>query len=242
MGLPSLPPGPLNTWLSVLLRLVILASLGGAAWYGLHALPNSLNPFSPIELTDAPSALTNVKLRILQRRYEACIATIRRRGIDIARDRIVAKDPSCGTDEGVRLKRSLVSYGGGVETTCGLMAALLIWECHAVLPASKKILGSPVTRVRTYGTYLCRNVNHAAAGRRSEHASANAIDIAGFDLADGRKISVVKDWGKDTDEGRFLSAVHDDACGIFNAVLGPEFNKLHANHFHFDMGIWSICR
>src|SRR3546814_6069771 len=63
-------------------------------------------------------------LRILQRRYEACIATIRRRGIDIARDRIVAKDPSCGTDDSVRLKRSSVSYGGSVETTCGLMAAL----------------------------------------------------------------------------------------------------------------------
>lgn len=205
MGLPSLPPGPLNIWFSVLLRLVILAALSGAAWYGLHALPNSLNPFSPIELTDAPNALTNVKLRILQRRYEACIATIRRRGIDIERDRIVAKDPSCGTDEGVRLNRSLVSYGGGVETTCGLMVALLIWERHAVLPVSQQMLGSPVARIRTYGTYSCRNVNHATGGKRSEHASANAIDIAGFDLADGRKISVVKDWGKDTDEGRSLA-------------------------------------
>jgi hypothetical protein len=242
LGLPSLPPDPRNTWISVLLRLVILAALGAGAWYGLHALPNSLNPFSPIELTDETNALTNVKLRVLQHRYEACIATIKRRSIDIVRDRIFSKDPSCGTNEGVRLKQSLISYGGGVEATCGLMAALMIWERHSVLPKSQDILGSPVTRVRTYGTYSCRNVNHALAGRRSEHATGNAIDIAGFDLADGRKISVVKDWGKDTDEGRFLIAVHDDACGIFSAVLGPKFNKLHANHFHFDMGIWSICR
>lgn len=242
LGLPSLPPDPSNRWISVLLRLAILAGLAGGAWYGLHALPNSLNPFSPIELTDETNALTNVKLRVLQHRYEACIATIKRRSIDIARDRFVSKDPSCGSDEAVRLKRSQISWGGSVEATCGLMAVLLIWERHSVLPRSQEILGSPVTRVRSYGTYACRNVNHALAGRRSEHATGNAIDIAGFDLADGRKISVVKDWGKDTDEGRFLIAVHEDACGIFSSVLGPKFNKLHANHFHFDMGIWSICR
>jgi hypothetical protein len=240
--LKFLPPDPRNAWLSVLLRLAILASLCGAAWYGLHALPNSLNPFSPIELTDETNLLTNVKLRVLQHRFEACIATIRRRSIDIARAPISSPDPGCGTEEGLRLHRSLISYGGSVNATCGLMAALLIWERHSVLPRSEQMLGSPVARVRTFGTYSCRNVNHAENGRRSQHASANAIDVAGFDLADGRKISVVKDWGKDTDEGRFLVAVHDDACGIFNAVLGPKFNKLHANHFHFDMGIWSICR
>lgn len=242
MGLPSLPSGPLNTWLSVVARLAIFAGIAGIFWYGVHALPDSINPFSPIELTDEPGVMTNVKLRLLQPRYEACIATIRRRGIDIERDRIVSSDPTCGMTKGVRLKRSLISYGGDVETTCGLMAALLIWERHVVLPASQKILGSPVRRVRIYGTYACRNVNHAMSGRRSEHASGNAIDIAGFDLADGRKVSVLKDWGKETDKGRFLASVHVDACGTFNVVLGPGFNKLHENHFHFDMGIWTICR
>lgn len=237
-----LPSDPRKAWLSVLLRLVILASLGAGAWYGLHALPNSLNPFSPIELTDETNLLTNVKLRVLQHRYEACIATIRRRSIDIARAPISSPDSDCGTEEGIRLHRSLVSYGGSVNATCGLMAGLLIWERHSLLPRSEEILGSKVTRVRTFGTYSCRNVNHAAGGRRSEHASANAIDIAGFDLADGRRISVASDWGEDTDKGRFLVAVHDDGCRIFNVVLGPRFNKLHANHFHFDMGIWSICR
>jgi hypothetical protein len=242
LGLPSLPPGPLLTWLSVLARLAILVSIAAIFWYGLWALPDAINPFSPIELTDTPNAMTHVKLRLLQPRYEACIATIRRRGISIARDSISSPASDCGMKKGLRLLHSGVSYGGDIEASCAEMAALLIWERHVLLPASQSIMGSPVVRVRHYGTYECRNINHAEKGRRSEHAHANAIDIAGFDLADGRTISVRADWGKPTDKGRFLAAVHDQACEIFSGVLGPGYNAFHRDHFHFDMGFWTICR
>lgn len=61
-------------------------------------------------------------------------------------------------------------------------------------------------------------------------------------LADRRKVSVLKDWGKDTPEGKFLARVHDGACEVFRGVLGPDYNKLHANHFHLEMGRWSFCK
>lgn len=228
--------------LSILARVMILLVMAALAWFGLHALPNAINPFSPIELTDPLGPLTNVKLRLLQPRYEACLATIKRRGNGLERASIASDDASCGMAKGVRLTQSTLSHGGDIEATCALTAALLIWEEQVVVPQSIALLGSPVVRLRHYGIYSCRNVNHAKEGKRSAHAAGKAIDVAGFDLADGRKVSVLKDWGKETPEGRFLAAVHDDACRVFNVVLGPEYNALHANHFHFDMSVWSACK
>src|SRR5437868_2972431 len=79
-------------------------------------------------------------------------------------------------------------------------------------------------------------LNGATAGRLSQHATANAIDIAAFHLEDGRTVSVLADYGKPTPAGKFLDDAHEAACGLFNIVLGPKFNRLHANHFHLDMG------
>jgi hypothetical protein len=129
-----------------------------------------------------------------------------------------------------------------VRITCPLAAALLMWERHVVVPAAEEHLGSPVVRIRHFGTYACRNVNHAESGPRSQHATANAIDIQGFDLADGRRITLSANWGKDSAEARFLEAVHNGGCGIFSGALGPGYNALHADHFHFDMGRWGVCR
>jgi len=101
---------------------------------------------------------------------------------------------------------------------------------------------SRLTGFTQLGTFSCRNVNSEADGNRSEHATANAIDIASFHFADGRTVSVVKDYGKAGDAGRFLDQAHDQTCGLFNVVLGPRYNRLHANHFHLDMGRYGICR
>lgn len=228
--------------LTLALRAVVFGVLASAAWFGLHALPDSVNPFSPIELTSPVGPLSNVKLRLLQPRYEACLATIKRRGIALERSTIVSPSTGCGIEKGVKLNSSPISHGGPLQMSCGLAAALLIWEGQAVDPLADEILGSKVKRIRHYGTYSCRNMNNAESGRLSAHAEARAIDIAGFDLEDGRRISVLKDWGKETPEGRFLAAVHDDACRVFNVVLGPEFNDLHKDHFHFDMSIWRVCK
>jgi len=47
---------------------------------------------------------------------------------------------------------------------------------------------------------------------------------------------------EDSPQGRFLDQAHDDACKLFSAVLGPRYNRLHATHFHLDMGPYRICR
>jgi len=99
-----------------------------------------------------------------------------------------------------------------------------------------------VVRIETFGTYACRNVNGAQAGRLSEHASANAVDVAAFILGNGRRITVKGGWNGDAREARFLRSVRAAACRTFSTVLSPDYNAAHEDHFHFDMGGGGICR
>ena len=85
------------------------------------------------------------------------------------------------------------------------------------------------------GTYSCRTV--AGTARLSGHATANAIDIAAFLLADGRRVSVLNNWSGGTPaEREFLRVVHASACKRFGTVLSPDYNAAHRNHFHLEIG------
>ena len=83
------------------------------------------------------------------------------------------------------------------------------------------------------GHYACRNRNSAKTGRLSEHAFGRAIDIGTIALNNGRQITVLNGWRKPK-EGRILKRAHAAACGTFGTVLGPNANKFHQDHFHFD--------
>jgi hypothetical protein len=76
----------------------------------------------------------------------------------------------------------------------------------------------------------------------SEHATANALDISGFVLADGRRITLRAGWNAGGAEARFLRAARDGLCDFFRVVLGPDHNALHADHFHVDQGLFLSCR
>jgi len=123
--------------------------------------------------------------------------------------------------------------------TCPLATSFAAWARYAVRPAARLYLGSEVVRIDTYGTYACRDVRGSGgtvAGKRSEHARANAIDIAAFVLADGRRISILNDWNMSGPTSQFLRRIHESACKRFPTVLSPNYNAAHRDHFHFDMG------
>jgi len=126
--------------------------------------------------------------------------------------------------------------------TCRMTAALALWTQQSVNPAARDLLGSEVVQVDHYGAYACRRIYGQAQGRVSEHAHAEAFDIAGFRLADGRRIEVLKDWNGSGPEAVFLRRVRDDGCRLFRVVLSPEYNAAHANHLHFDMSPYRLCR
>ena len=127
--------------------------------------------------------------------------------------------------------------------TCEVSQAFTGWARYGVDRAARQILGSPLRSIETMGSYSCRNV--AGSGRRSAHATGEAIDIAGFVLADGRRITVRSAWhGGTAAEREFLRVVHQSACKRFGTVLGPDYNSAHENHFHVEKVIESrsYCR
>jgi hypothetical protein len=127
--------------------------------------------------------------------------------------------------------------------TCPLAQAFARWVREAAQPAAERFLGSPIRRIDSMGTYACRSVNSQAGARLSEHASANAVDIGAFILADGRRISVLSGWnGPEEDVRRFLRAVHQAGCRRFSIGLGPDADAFHRDHLHFDMGRGPYCR
>jgi len=126
--------------------------------------------------------------------------------------------------------------------TCPLALGYAFWSRHVVQPTARAELGEPVVRVEHYGAYACRNIYGRAEGRRSEHATANALDVAAFRTASGRRVSVVGDFRDEGARGRFLQTVRDGACPWFRAVLSPDYNTAHRDHFHLDFGRYGICR
>jgi len=125
--------------------------------------------------------------------------------------------------------------------TCSIATTFAGWARFGVDRAAEQLLGSPVARIETFGSYSCRTI--AGSSRLSGHASANAIDISAFVLADGRRISVLDDWNGGTPaERRFLRIVHQSACKRFGTVLGPDYNSAHENHFHLEADGANFCR
>lgn len=124
---------------------------------------------------------------------------------------------------------------------CGTAKAFNDWARFGVDRAARQLLGSPIVRIETMGSYACRNV--AGTERRSAHARAEAIDVSGFVLADGRRIVLKRDWdGGDGATREFLRVVHKSACKRFGTVLGPEYNAAHADHFHLEGTGATFCR
>jgi len=142
----------------------------------------------------------------------------------------------------VRVRGGDIALSSSFLASCPLAVAFALYQRHGLQPAAQQAFGQRVARVDHLGSFACRNMYHRKIGWRSEHASANALDIAGFRLSDGRNISVLKDWPKDSAEGRFLRLARDGACDAFNVVLGPDFNSAHRNHFHLDLGPLWRCR
>ncbi len=131
---------------------------------------------------------------------------------------------------------------------CPMTAALDGWIAGVIQPAALARFGAPVIEVRTMGSYSCRPRNSQRGAATSEHGYANALDVAGFKLADGRSVSVLKGWRGDSAEQAFLRDAHAGACKYFSTVLGPGADMFHHDHFHVDLarhgrnGERSVCR
>lgn len=220
---------------------LIMLTAAIAGWQWLQSHPQH-NPWAPLDLNDPPGWATRSKILNLREDVAECRAVLDRS--DVA---FTVLDPA-GEGECARTDRTrLDDYPLAPDTpavTCPVAAALEIWLRDSVGPAARDILGSDIARIEHFGAFSCRRINGSEQGQWSEHATANAIDIAGFVLEDGRQISVLRDWEGDGPKAQFLRTVRDRACAGFATVLSPEYNAAHADHFHFDQDDrWTgVCR
>jgi Extensin-like protein C-terminus len=118
---------------------------------------------------------------------------------------------------------------------CPLVSALDQWISSAVQPAALRWFRQPVVEIKQISAYSCRGMNGNPYAHISEHAFGNALDIAEFTLADGRKISVQYGWRGTPEEQGFLHDVQSAACQDFTTVLAPGANVYHYNHIHVDL-------
>ncbi len=212
------------------------------AWAGM--LPNQLVAIKPLDLTQPDAWFVDVRLAAIARNRPLCAATIASPAIAAAP---IADNPyvdGCGWQNAVRLSQAGNARIALNALTCEAAAATALWVAHVVQPQARRHLGSTVSAIQPMGGYACRNIvgNKLWSDFRSQHATANAIDIAGFVLQDGRTITIKKFWTTSGAEAAFLRAVHDGACQYFRAVLGPNYNSAHHDHFHFDRGYIRSCK
>ncbi|HXW19440.1 MAG TPA: extensin family protein [Roseiarcus sp.] len=131
-----------------------------------------------------------------------------------------------------------VSVETPVTIDCSMIPALEAWLADIVEPRAEARFGQAVVGLTAFGAYSCRSIDNIGGAQLSEHAFGNAIDISGFKLADGRVISIVKEWRRtDGQESAFLHEVHAGACQHFTTVLGPGADAFHYNHFHLDLAM-----
>ncbi|MBV7257161.1 extensin family protein [Pacificimonas sp. WHA3] len=230
----------------LLTALTLLAGIIFAGWqarlYAEREFPQEL-PWTPLVLEQPVGAATKFKIAQLSGDKPACLALFEGSTLSITAldDRDTA--PNCGFVDAVALGQMSASYTPGtVRLACPLAAALAIWEVNALQPTAERTLGSRIVGIDHYGTYSCRRMYGASTGRWSKHATAEAIDIAGFRTADGRRITLARDWGTDSDAGAFLEAIRTEGCDIVGTVLGPDYNAAHADHFHLQAGAIGTCR
>lgn len=128
-----------------------------------------------------------------------------------------------------------VSLRPAAMLRCQMVPAVDRWVQQVVEPAALHYLRMPLVELKVAASYSCRPMNGIAGGKLSEHGHANALDVSGFILADGRTVTVKEGWNGSADERAFLRAVHQGACGVFTTVLGPMANSFHRDHFHVDL-------
>ncbi len=224
---------------------------------GLYALakkrPQDL-PWTPLDLGEKPGMFTGRKLAGLTSDFARCRALLDKAGVKYTPLPPTGED-ACRYEDGVRMiaegSRTIGFAPPRLGVSCPVAAAMAMMEWNVIQPAAQRHFGQRVTLVEHFGSYNCRRMYGRSQGDWSEHATADAIDLSGFILADGTRITVVRDWNGTAKDAAarsaFLRDIRDGACKLFSTVLSPDYNAAHRDHFHIDQaerGEWGgrSCR
>ena len=232
-----------------LVALVVIATVGLMLWASLRGRPQDV-PWAPLDLGQPIGLFTGRKLTALTEDFPQCRALLDRAGVRYTVLPPRKGEGQCGYADGVRRTggaRKIAFAPAGLGVACPVAAALAMWEWDIVQPAAERHFGARVATSDHFGSYSCRRIAGSHSSNWSEHSTADAVDIAGFRLTDGTRVTVARDWKGDDPKAAFLREVRDGACQLFATTLSPDYNAAHADHLHLDqanrgsMG-WRACR
>jgi hypothetical protein len=206
-------------------------------------LPREWNPTEPLRISDPVTILTGWKLTKASESTDQCLSTLEGSAtLKILEP--LEESAQCFIRDRVDLRSVGDARLAPIETRCAIALRMAMWERHSIQPAALEFLGIQVSTIEHIGSYNCRvmRTTSGPSTRMSTHATADAIDIAGFGLADGTRIRLLADWEPAGPKADFLREVRDGACTWFNLTLSPDYNRLHADHFHLQSRGWGLCR
>jgi hypothetical protein len=239
---PTLPrPSPSVVALAELGAWLLDMALAGMLLLALVdrlAPPQDL-PWKPFSLNQPLGLATAGKLSRIAADPKACRAALAEGGVRVV-DQPTREQGFCSTRDTVRAAGRLSP--AAPVMTCPMALSYALWERQVLVPAARDLLGARITRVDHFGTYACRTIYGRPGERPSQHARANALDVAGVRLSDGRRVTVAADFRDPGAKGRFLRTARDGACRVFGAVLSPDYNAAHADHLHLDHSPYHLCR
>jgi hypothetical protein len=167
-----------------------------------------------------------------------CLEQLGQRGsvFDVVADRVQG---ACRLSNGVTLKKSVAALDKPALLSCPLAVSLSDFETFAVQPTAQKYFRRRVVMIRHLGAYDCRTIN--GSRKMSQHAYGRAVDVAGFDLEGGMRITVEQHWKGRDERAAFLHEIARQACSLFSVVLTPDSDADHYNHIHLDIGPDRSC-
>lgn len=236
-----------------------LALCAGFALLNAFAPPQDL-PWKPLDLdrpigqaTAAQVADFAVSFSASDEEVEAvttaCIQTLREAGVEVRRAEDIDGGGFCQVRNAVIITGGQVTplKPGNLTMQCPLAVRYVIWDRQVLRPAAQAAYGTTPASVNNFGTYSCRRIygSDDPTDRPSEHARANALDVASVTLADGRTVSVQSDWDGQGPQGvegaGLIRRLRDGACRVFSTVLSPDYNEAHADHLHLDGAPRGLC-
>ena len=142
----------------------------------------------------------------------------------------------CGAADAVRLESvtlpddAKVALSPPATLRCTMAEQMALWLREDVGPAATS-LGAQMRVLEDYDSYECRGQNRVRGATLSEHGRANALDLRGFKLANGKTVeltdvNVDKEWRE---------RLRVSACARFHTVLGPGSDGNHETHIHVDL-------
>ncbi len=128
----------------------------------------------------------------------------------------------CGTERPFELSavdEGRISLKPPAMLRCPMIPQVERWIRESVAPSARYYLGSDLVEISVAASYSCRPMNNVSGAKLSEHGYANALDVSGFTLASGRKVTLKRGWKRrrrrtgfsPRDPSRRLRAVHDGA-------------------------------